>query len=62
MTGVNTLYQSLVNHPDLPGVDFSHLKLVSAGGMAVLEATAKRWAEIMARRSTKATGSRKPRR
>lgn len=46
ITGVNTLYQSLVNHPDLPGVDFSHLKLVSAGGMAVLEATAKRWTEI----------------
>lgn len=45
MTGVNTLYQSLLHHPDLRKVDFSTLKLVSAGGMAVQESTAKRWAE-----------------
>jgi long-chain acyl-CoA synthetase len=46
ISGVNTLYQSLVMHPDLPSVDFSHLKIVSAGGMAVMESTAKRWVEI----------------
>lgn len=46
MTGVNTLYQSLVDHPDLAQVDFSGLKVASAGGMAVAAATAKRWAEI----------------
>ncbi len=46
MTGVNTLYQSLVNHPDLRRVDFSTMKLVSAGGMAVMRDTAERWAEI----------------
>lgn len=46
MTGVNTLYQGLVQHPDFPGVDFSALKLVSAGGMAVMAATAKRFMEI----------------
>ena len=45
MTGVNTLYQVLADHPDLESVDFSHLKLVSAGGMAVREATAKSWAD-----------------
>jgi long-chain acyl-CoA synthetase len=45
MTGVNTLYQSLLHHPDLRKVDFSTLKLVSAGGMAVQESTARRWAE-----------------
>ncbi len=45
MTGVNTLYQSLVDHPDIGTVDFSSLKLVSAGGMAVQEFTAKAWAE-----------------
>ncbi len=44
MTGVNTLYQHLANHPALQDVDFSHLKLVSAGGMAVMEATARAWA------------------
>ena len=46
ITGVNTLYQAMVEHPDLPGVDFSTLKVASAGGMAVLPATAKRWHEI----------------
>ncbi len=45
MTGVNTLYQSLADFPDLDKVDFSHLKLVSAGGMAVLEFTAAQWAK-----------------
>ncbi len=46
MTGVNTLYQSLVDHPDFPDVDFSALKLVSAGGMAVMEFTAREWSRI----------------
>jgi long-chain acyl-CoA synthetase len=46
MTGVNTLYQHLASNPELKTVDFSHLKLVSAGGMSVTEATAKLWAEV----------------
>ncbi len=46
ITGVNTLYQSLVNHPRLAEVDFSSVKIVSAGGMAVMEPTANRWQEI----------------
>jgi len=46
ITGVNTLYQSLVNHPGLAAVDFSTVKIVSAGGMAVLEPTARAWFEI----------------
>ena len=46
ITGVNTLYQALSQHPDIATVDFSTLKLASAGGMAVLAATAKHWVEI----------------
>ncbi len=46
ITGVNTLYQALVQHPDISTVDFSSLKLASAGGMAVMPATAKRWMEV----------------
>jgi len=46
ITGVNTLYQALVDHPDIRTVNFSSLKLTSAGGMAVMPATAKRWKEI----------------
>ncbi len=45
-TGVNTLYQSLVNHPNFASVDFSTLKIVSAGGMAVLDDTARQWSAI----------------
>lgn len=46
ITGVNTLFQSLVRHPDFPGIDFSNLKVVSAGGMAMQEDTARQWAKI----------------
>ncbi len=56
MTGVNTLYQSLVDHPDLRQVDFSTMKLVSAGGMAVMRATAERWAEITGTNITEGYG------
>ena len=46
LTGVNTLFQSLVRHPDFPSLDFSTLKLVAAGGMAMQEATAREWVAI----------------
>jgi len=46
ITGVNTLYQSLINHRRFPEVDFSALKLASAGGMAVMEDTAKQWSQL----------------
>jgi long-chain acyl-CoA synthetase len=46
ITGVNTLYQHLAMHPDIRTVDFSHLKLTSAGGMAVMEATARQWTSV----------------
>jgi long-chain acyl-CoA synthetase len=46
ITGVNTLYQHLASHPRIVTVDFSHLKVTSAGGMAVMEATARLWAKV----------------
>jgi long-chain acyl-CoA synthetase len=46
ITGVNTLYQSLVNHPRFTEVDFSHLNITSAGGMAVMEDTARQWYKL----------------
>jgi long-chain acyl-CoA synthetase len=45
ITGVNTLYQALLNQPNISDVDFSALNIVSAGGMAVMDATARRWFE-----------------
>ncbi len=46
MTGVNTLFNELLNHPDFAKVDFSRLKLTVGGGAAVHAAVAKRWKEI----------------
>ena len=43
ITGVNTLYNALLNHPDFSTIDFSHLKVTSAGGMAVQKVVAERW-------------------
>jgi long-chain acyl-CoA synthetase len=43
ITGVNTLYNALLNHPDFPKVDFSALKVSLGGGMAVQKAVADRW-------------------
>ncbi|MGB3852577.1 MAG: AMP-binding protein [Tunicatimonas sp.] len=43
ITGVNTLYNALLNHPDFGTIDFKHLKVTSAGGMAVQKVVAERW-------------------
>ena len=44
-TGVNTLFNALLNHPDIEGVDFSNLKLSLGGGMAVQDVVARKWEE-----------------
>ena len=46
ITGVNTLFNALVNHPDFAALDFSSLKLSLAGGMAVQGVVAKKWKKI----------------
>jgi long-chain acyl-CoA synthetase len=43
ITGVNTLFNALVQNPDFAKIDFSHLKWAGAGGMALQAATAQRW-------------------
>lgn len=45
-TGVNTLYNGLLNHPRIGEVDFSFLKVTSAGGMALQTTVAERWAKL----------------
>jgi len=45
-TGVNTLFNALMNTPGFDKIDFSHLKLVLGGGMAVQKAVADRWKSI----------------
>jgi len=43
ISGLNTLYNALLNHPEFSSVDFSHLRLSSAGGMAMQKSVADRW-------------------
>jgi len=43
ISGLNTLYNALLNHPDFASVDFSQLRMASAGGMAMQKAVADRW-------------------
>jgi len=45
-TGVNTLFNALVNNAEFRKLDFSALRLTLGGGMAVQEAVAVKWKEI----------------
>jgi long-chain acyl-CoA synthetase len=46
ITGVNTLFNGLLNTPGFDQVDFSHLRLTLGGGMAVQRAVAERWKQV----------------
>ncbi|MGY0616260.1 long-chain-fatty-acid--CoA ligase FadD [Vibrio sp. FJH11] len=43
ITGVNTLFNALVNNEDFRELDFSNLRLSVGGGMAVQRAVAEKW-------------------
>jgi long-chain acyl-CoA synthetase len=46
VTGVNTLFNALLNHPDFAKLDFSTMKVTLGGGMAVQGPVADRWAKV----------------
>jgi long-chain acyl-CoA synthetase len=46
MTGVNTLFNALINTPEFAALDFSKLAFAIGGGAAVQSAVAMRWREI----------------
>jgi long-chain acyl-CoA synthetase len=46
ITGVNTLFNGLLNTPGFGKPDFSHLRLTLGGGMAVQRAVAERWKKV----------------
>ncbi|MGH6674556.1 MAG: AMP-binding protein [Xanthobacteraceae bacterium] len=48
-SGVNTLFNALVNRPDFAALDFSALRVTIAGGAAVQGEVARRWREITGR-------------
>ncbi|MEQ9051484.1 MAG: AMP-binding protein, partial [Marinoscillum sp.] len=43
ITGVNTLFNGLVQRPEFQNVNFEHLKVAVAGGMALQKAVADKW-------------------
>lgn len=46
ITGVNTLYNGLLNHSKFSSLDFSKLKFAAGGGMAVQRVVAEKWKEV----------------
>ena len=56
MTGVNTLFNGLLNTPGFAQLDFSALKVVIGGGAAVQRAVAERWQKTTGHYITEAYG------
>jgi long-chain acyl-CoA synthetase len=56
LTGVNTLFNSLVNHADFAKLDFSNAKLCLGGGMAVQRAVAEQWKRVTGKALVEAYG------
>ena len=55
-SGVNTLFNALLNQPGFAGVNFSHLKVTLGGGMAVQASVAERWLQVTGKALTQAWG------
>ncbi|WP_167276515.1 AMP-binding protein [Dyadobacter arcticus] len=45
-TGLNTLFNGLLNNPDFASIDFEDLKITIAGGMALQKIVAERWEKV----------------
>lgn len=45
-TGVNTLFNGLLNNDEFRKLDFSHLRISLGGGMAVQKVVAQRWKQV----------------
>jgi len=56
ITGVNTLFNALLNNPAFAKLDFSTLRLTLGGGMAVQQAVADRWEKMTGRPLAQAYG------
>ena len=46
LPAVNTLLNALLQHPQFKSIDFSHLCVSQAGGMAASEGTARHWQKV----------------
>lgn len=56
ITGVNTLFNALLNSEDFKKLDFSTLKLTLGGGMAVQKAVADKWRAVTGKALIEAYG------
>jgi long-chain acyl-CoA synthetase len=55
-SGVNTLFNALLNAPGFAGIDFTQLKVTLGGGMAVQPSVAERWQTVTGNVITQAWG------
>ncbi|MEN9780466.1 MAG: hypothetical protein RL014_1614 [Pseudomonadota bacterium] len=46
LPAVNTLFNALLQHPQFKSLDFAHLCVSQAGGMAASEGTARQWQQV----------------
>ena len=56
ITGVNTLFNALLNTPGFAELDFSNFKTALGGGMAVQPSVAERWKQVTGRTLIEAYG------
>jgi long-chain acyl-CoA synthetase len=56
ISGVNTLFNAMLNTPGFDSIDFSSLQITLGGGMAVQASVAKRWKEVTGKILTQAWG------
>jgi long-chain acyl-CoA synthetase len=56
MTGVNTLFNAMLNHPEFARLDFSRWKFALGGGMAVSQSVAERWIAMTGSKLVEAYG------
>jgi long-chain acyl-CoA synthetase len=56
ITGVNTLFNALLNHPGFARLDFAPLRVSLGGGMAVQKAVAEKWKQVTGKALVEAYG------
>ncbi|OGV40925.1 MAG: long-chain-fatty-acid--CoA ligase [Legionellales bacterium RIFCSPHIGHO2_12_FULL_42_9] len=56
ITGVNTLFNSMLNHPKFHTIDFSKVKVALSGGMALQKSVSLRWHQTTKTRILEAYG------
>jgi long-chain acyl-CoA synthetase len=56
MSGVNTLFNALLNTPGFADINFDALQITLGGGMAVQGTVAERWKKVTGKRLTQAWG------